>query len=53
MVIVTEHSDMLDDLDRLDLREMKVEVVVDGRNCLQQDAMQESGILYRGIGRKA
>jgi len=53
IVIVTEHTDLIDKLNTADLSELGVEVVVDGRNCLNGDRIQKQNILYRGIGKRA
>lgn len=53
VVIVTEHSDVVDKLSTLNLGELGIEVVIDGRNCLDGDRIRAQGILYRGIGRRA
>jgi UDP-N-acetyl-D-glucosamine dehydrogenase len=53
IVIVTEHSDMIDKLNAMDLSSLAVEVIVDGRNCLDAESFQDKDILYRGIGRRA
>ena len=53
LVIVTEHSDIIDELKSLDLAQSGLEVIVDGRNCLDGDEIQKQNILYRGIGRRA
>ena len=52
IVIVTEHSDLIADLNRLDLKAAGVEVILDGRNCLDGDHIRNQNILYRGIGRR-
>lgn len=52
VVIVTEHSDILRVLQSMNFSEMGIEVIVDGRNCLNRDMMQTQNILYRGIGRR-
>lgn len=52
IVIVTEHSDMIDELRRADLAALDIEVVVDGRNCLDGEAIRRQNILYSGIGRR-
>ncbi|MGI9315817.1 MAG: UDP binding domain-containing protein, partial [bacterium] len=52
IVIVTEHSDVIERLRNIDLSKLDVEVVVDGRNCLDRNIMQKNNILYRGIGRR-
>jgi UDP-N-acetyl-D-glucosamine dehydrogenase len=51
IVIVTEHSDVIDKLSNTDLLKLSVEVVVDGRNCLNGDVIRDQNVLYRGIGR--
>ena len=51
IVIVTEHSDVIEKLSKVNLSELGVEVVVDGRNCLDGERVQKQNILYRGIGR--
>ncbi len=53
IVIITEHSDLIDELKKTDLAAIGVEVVVDGRNCLDGDEVRKQGILYQGIGRRA
>jgi UDP-N-acetyl-D-mannosaminuronate dehydrogenase len=53
VVIVTEHSDAIARLDELDFSNTSIEVVIDGRNALDGDRIQEQNILYRGIGRRA
>ena len=50
--IVTDHDDCVDQLQNMDLVKLGVEVVIDGRNCIDSDALFNKGILYRGIGRK-
>jgi UDP-N-acetyl-D-mannosaminuronate dehydrogenase len=49
IVIVTEHSDVIAKLVRVDLSALGVEVVVDGRNCLVGERVQKQNILYRGM----
>lgn len=51
IVIVTEHSDVIDKISSADFSKLDVEVVVDGRNCLDRNMIQKHNILYRGIGR--
>ncbi len=52
IVIVTEHTDVIENLNNTDLSELGVEVVVDGRNCLNGDTIKKQNILYRGIGKR-
>ena len=51
VVIVTEHADVTETLGKLDFSSSGIEVVVDGRNCLDSDSIKGQGVLYRGIGR--
>ena len=51
MLIVTEHSDVIDKLSQIDWSKTGVEVVVDGRNCLDSKSIEKQNILYSGIGR--
>ena len=51
IVIVTEHSDVIDVLSTLELSSSCVEVIVDGRNCLDGEGIKSQNVLYRGIGR--
>ncbi len=53
VVIVTEHSDVVENLGAAKLGELGIEVVIDGRNCLDGDRIRAQNILYRGIGRRA
>ncbi len=53
LVIVTEHSDMIGDLSGVDLSRQSIEVILDGRNCLNGDEIAKLNILYRGIGRRS
>ena len=50
VIIATAHSDFKK-LTPADFKKFGVEVVVDGRNCLDKEAFQNSGIIYKGIGR--
>jgi UDP-N-acetyl-D-glucosamine dehydrogenase len=51
IVIVTEHSDVIDKLSNIDLSDSDIEVIVDGRNCLDGNVIKRQNVLYRGIGR--
>ncbi len=51
IVIVTEHSDVIEKLSVIELADSEIEVVVDGRNCLDGEAIRDQNVLYRGIGR--
>jgi UDP-N-acetyl-D-glucosamine dehydrogenase len=53
LLIITEHSDIIEALASFDMSNSQVEVVVDGRNCLSTKLIEKWQVLYRGIGRKA
>ena len=50
--IVTDHDDCIKQLKAMELGTLGIEVVVDGRNCLESELISEQGVLYRGIGRR-
>ena len=50
--IITDHDDCIKQLKKLDLVKLGIEVVVDGRNCLDSEELDKVNILYRGIGRR-
>jgi UDP-N-acetyl-D-mannosaminuronate dehydrogenase len=52
ILIITEHSDILEELKTTDLSKSQIEVVLDGRNCLDEDTVRDWGMLYRGIERR-
>ena len=52
IVIVTEHSDMIETLEEMDLATSSIEIIVDGRNCLDGEKIKSQNVVYRGIGRK-
>ena len=51
IVVVTEHSDVIDKLSNIDFSDSDIEVIVDGRNCLDGNVIKRQNVLYRGIGR--
>jgi UDP-N-acetyl-D-mannosaminuronate dehydrogenase len=53
VLIVTEHNDIVEKLHQLNFSNIGVEVVIDGRNCLNAEIIANQGVIYRGIGRKA
>jgi UDP-N-acetyl-D-glucosamine dehydrogenase len=53
IVIVTEHSDMIGKLKDMDLSASSIEIIVDGRNCLDGEKIKSQNISYRGIGRRS
>jgi len=50
--IVTDHDDDMKKLELIDLKEKGIEIIVDGRNCLNSKSITNQGIIYRGIGRR-
>jgi UDP-N-acetyl-D-mannosaminuronate dehydrogenase len=53
VVLVTEHSDVVETLSTLDYSRLGIEVLIDGRNALDGERIRDQGVLYRGIGRRA
>jgi UDP-N-acetyl-D-glucosamine dehydrogenase len=53
IVIVTEHSDMIERLNDMELSASSIEVIVDGRNCLDGEKIKSQNVIYRGIGRRS
>ena len=43
---------MVEKISNLDLKSIGIEVVIDGRNALNGEAIVQQGVLYHGIGRK-
>jgi UDP-N-acetyl-D-glucosamine dehydrogenase len=52
ILIVTEHADILEELKTTDLSKSRIEVILDGRNCLDENIVRDWGVPYRGIGRR-
>ena len=50
LILATNHRQFLD-IPAREFRRHKICAIVDGRNCLDKDAIQKAGILYKGIGR--
>jgi len=50
LVIVTGHREFKA-LDPQVFQKCGVKVIIDGANCLDKDAIQKTGVLYKGIGR--
>ena len=53
VVIVTEHSDIIEEFNDMELSVSGIEVIVDGRNCLDGEKIRSQNIIYRGIGRRS
>ncbi len=52
VLIVTEHSDIIEKLKSYNFDKSAIEVIVDGRNCLSAEVIDKWRVLYRGIGRR-
>ncbi|MFC1756404.1 nucleotide sugar dehydrogenase, partial [Patescibacteria group bacterium] len=50
IVLITDH-DEFKGLDPKILKKHKIKVVIDGKNCLDKEKIEKSGIIYKGIGR--
>ena len=50
IILVTDHKEF-EALDEKLLKKYNIKVVIDGKNKLNKDRLQKSGIIYKGIGR--
>jgi len=50
IVLVTNHTEFTK-VDPKIFKKNGVKVIIDGKNCLDKDAIQKYGIIYKGIGR--
>jgi UDP-N-acetyl-D-glucosamine dehydrogenase len=50
LILATNHRQFLD-IPIKQFKKNKIKVIIDGRNCLNKDAIEKAGILYKGIGR--
>ena len=53
VVVVTAHTDVVEEINKADLAQTGVEVIIDGRNALDAEHIVSQGIIYSGIGRRA
>ena len=51
VIITTDHKEFKETITPELLLQHDIKVVIDGKNCLDKDAFEAAGILYRGIGR--
>ena len=49
IILVTDHKEFKD-MDLNKLKENKIEILIDGRNCLDKKKIKNLGIAYHGIG---
>jgi len=50
IILATDHKEFKE-MDLNKLKENNIQILIDGRNCLDKDKIKNMGILYRGIGR--
>lgn len=50
IVLVTAHKEFVQKLPQL-LRNSDIRTIIDGRNCLPKELIEQMGIVYKGIGR--
>ncbi|MCU7800492.1 MAG: nucleotide sugar dehydrogenase [gamma proteobacterium symbiont of Lucinoma myriamae] len=53
VLIVTDHDDYITRVKQTNLADLGIEIIIDGRNCLDGEAISEQGITYIGVGRRA
>ncbi len=51
VIVTTNHKEFVELLTPELLAKYDIKVVIDGKNCLDKDALESAGIIYRGIGR--
>lgn len=51
LILATDHQVFKTALTPELLRQYHIEVIIDGKNCLDKQAFRQAGILYKGIGR--
>ena len=51
IIVATNHSEFVNMIDGDILKENKVKLVIDGKNCLDKNNIEACGIKYKGIGR--
>lgn len=51
LILATDHRVFKEQLTPELLKQYNIEVLIDGKNCLDKKAFQSAGILYKGIGR--
>ena len=51
IVVCTNHKEFIETLTPELLKQYNIQVVIDGKNCLDKDMFEKEGLIYRGIGR--
>lgn len=50
IILVTDHNEFKN-IDPKTFKKFGIKVIIDGKNCLDKNAIKKLGIIYRGIGR--
>jgi UDP-N-acetyl-D-mannosaminuronate dehydrogenase len=50
VVLATDH-DEFKNIDAKKLKDKRIHIIIDGRNCLDKEKIKSIGIAYHGIGR--
>jgi nucleotide sugar dehydrogenase len=50
LILVTDHKEFVE-IDPKLFKKFKIKVIIDGKNCLDKNAIKKLGIVYKGIGR--
>ncbi|MEP7162643.1 MAG: nucleotide sugar dehydrogenase, partial [Candidatus Moraniibacteriota bacterium] len=51
LVLATDHREFKEGITPDILKENGIRVIIDGKNCLDKQAFEKAGIIYKGIGR--
>ena len=51
IILATDHNEFKE-IDPKIFKKYKIKVIIDGKNCLDKDALKKLGIIYHGIGRQ-
>lgn len=51
VVVCTNHKEFIEALTPEILKQYGIQVIIDGKNCLDKETFEKAGIIYRGIGR--
>lgn len=50
LVVVTNHNEFVN-VDLNKLKDNNIKIIIDGKNCLNKEKIEEMGIIYKGMGR--
>ncbi|MDD2766413.1 MAG: nucleotide sugar dehydrogenase [Candidatus Moranbacteria bacterium] len=51
IIVATNHQVFIETITPTLLKKHGIKVIIDGKNCLDRNAFQKAGIIYKGIGR--